>query len=117
MAQQQMGGYTSSNGITINPEEMTHIAKDLLAIAGEFEHVIGPAINTLKSANYVTAGDAKKTMESVPDANERVLELRDHYERSSTLVFQILNEMVQADEKIGQEIAAALNIGGGEGNA
>ncbi|WP_088840578.1 hypothetical protein [Listeria sp. ILCC797] len=112
MAQLTMGGAGASSTIEINPDEMTHIAKELLAMANEFESVIQPAVTKLKSTKYVTAGEAKKAMAKVDEANERVMELKDHYERSSSLVFDILNTMVQADQEVAEKVIAALQIGG-----
>ncbi|WP_241463227.1 hypothetical protein [Listeria aquatica] len=54
-------------------------------------------------------------MKKVSDANDRVLELQDHYSRASSLVFETLNAMIQADQEVGEKIIASLNIGGDKG--
>ncbi|WP_099223942.1 hypothetical protein [Listeria costaricensis] len=110
MAQQAVSGPGAGSTIDINPDELTHIANELIAIADEFESIIKPAVKSLKSNKYLTEGAAKKAMDKVPKANERVLELEDHYNRASTLVFETLESMIQADEAIGQQIISALNI-------
>ncbi|MBC1521687.1 hypothetical protein ACSMFR_12690 [Listeria aquatica] len=115
MAQQAFSGAGGSGTISINPDELTHIANELMAIANEFESVIAPAIKNINQQNYVTAGKAKKAMKKVSDANDRVLELQDHYSRASSLVFETLNAMIQADQEVGEKIIASLNIGGDKG--
>ncbi|CAC95291.1 TPA: hypothetical protein ACSK7M_001719 [Listeria innocua] len=110
MAQQTMGGAGAASTIDINPDEMTHIAKELLAIANEFEGVIKPAINQLKANKYLTKGKAKKAMDKVPKANERVMELQDQYNMASSVVFDILQTMVDADRDIAEKIIAALEV-------
>ncbi|AIS61318.1 hypothetical protein [Listeria ivanovii] len=110
MAQLAMGGPGAASTIDINPDEMTHIANELLAIANEFEGTIKPAIKELKANKYLTKGKAKSAMEKVPKANERVMELQDQYNMASSVVFDILQTMIDADRDIAEKIIAALDI-------
>ncbi|MBF2476204.1 hypothetical protein IA829_09765 [Listeria seeligeri] len=110
MAQQTMGGAGAASTIDINPDDMTHIANELLAIANEFEDTINPAIKQLKANKYLTKGKAKKAMEKVPEANERVMELQDQYNMASSVVFDVLQTMIDADQDIAEKIISALEI-------
>ncbi|MBF2429348.1 hypothetical protein [Listeria welshimeri] len=110
MAQLTTDGTGAASTIEINPDEMTHIAKELLAIAKEFEGVIKPALNQLKGNKYLTEGEAKKAMDKVPKANERVMELQDQYNMASSVVFDILQSMIDADRDIAEKIIAALDV-------
>ncbi len=113
MAQQHTGGYAASAGvIDINPDEITHIYKELVAILNEFETVIVPELEKIKANKYLTKGKAEKAMEKVPDANERILEIQDQVGQASSLVVDILNTMIETDQKLAEQIANSLNIGG-----
>lgn len=110
MAQLTQGGTGASSTIEINPDEMVHIANELLAIAKEFETVIQPAVKELAANHYLTAGKAKKAMDKVPKANARVLELQDYYNTAAGAVFDVLQQMIDADRAIGEKIIGALHI-------
>ncbi|MBF2347155.1 hypothetical protein [Listeria seeligeri] len=110
MAQLTMGGAGAASTIDINPDDMTHIANELLAIANEFEETIKPEIKKLKDNKYLTKGQAKKAMDKVPKANERVMELQDQYNMASSVVFDVLQTMIDADQDIAEKIIAALEI-------
>ncbi|MBC1934070.1 hypothetical protein VL806_14900 [Listeria seeligeri] len=110
MAQLTMGGAGAASTIDINPDDMTHIANELLAIANEFEETIKPEIKKLKDNKYLTKGQAKKAMDKVPKANERVMELEDQYNMAASVVFDVLQTMIDADQEIAEKIIAALEI-------
>ncbi|MBC1542419.1 hypothetical protein [Listeria seeligeri] len=110
MAQLTMGGAGAASTIDINPDDMTHIANELLAIAKEFEETIKPEIKKLKDNKYLTKGQAKKSMDKVPKANERVMELEDQYNMAASVVFDVLQTMIDADQEIAEKIIAALEI-------
>lgn len=110
MAQLTMGGAGAASTIDINPDDMTHIANELLAIANEFEETIKLEIKKLKDNKYLTKGQAKKVMDKVPKANERVMELQDQYNMASSVVFDVLQTMIDADQDIAEKIIAALEI-------
>lgn len=104
------GSNSSSQLINIDPDEITTIYKLLLGIIMELETNATPNIEKLGNLHYYTAGKAKKSMEVYADANKKVLDLYDNYSRAGTLVIDILNTMIQADEAIAEQIIAKLGV-------
>jgi len=104
------GSSSSSQLINIDPDEITTIYKLLLGIIMDLETNAAPNIEKLGNFHYYTAGKAKKTMEVYADANKKVLDLYDNYSRAGTLVIDILNTMIQADEAIAEQIIAKLGV-------
>ncbi|MEH7272504.1 hypothetical protein [Neobacillus vireti] len=105
-----MDGSGSSELININPDEMTTIFTLLQGIIIELETNAAPNIKKLENLSYYTAGKAKKTMEVYAEANQKVMDLYDNYSRAGTLVVDILNKMIQADEEIAEKIIAKLGV-------
>jgi hypothetical protein len=103
-------GGGSSLLININPDEMTTIFTLLQAIITELETNATPNIEKLANIDYYTEGKAKKTMEVYTEANQKVMDLYDNYSRAGTLVIDILNTMMQADEAIAEQIIAKLGV-------
>lgn len=103
---------SSTPAIYMDPNEMVHIIKEMQGIAKEFQHTIAPALKKIEAIQYVEEGKAKKAMKHVPQANKRVLELQDHYERAATLIVTVVNAMIAADREVGEQITKSLNIGG-----
>jgi len=103
-------GGGSSLLININPDEMTTIFTFLQAIITELETNALPNIEKLGNIDYYTEGKAKKTMEVYAEANQKVIDLYDNYSRAATLVIDILNTMMQADEAIAEQIIAKLGV-------
>ncbi|MGE6260575.1 hypothetical protein ACQKCU_22290 [Heyndrickxia sporothermodurans] len=105
-----MDGGGSSVLINVNPDEITTIYNYLDEITKELETNASPNIEKLGSLNYYTEGKAKKAMEVYAEANKKVMELYDNYNRASTLVIDILNTMMKADRAIAEQIIAKLRI-------
>lgn len=103
-------GGGSSEQININPDEITTIYKLLMGIIMDLETNAAPNIEKLGNLHYYTAGKAKKTMEAYPEANKKILDLYDNYSRAGALVIDILNTMIQTDEKIAEQIIAKLGV-------
>lgn len=101
---------SSASSITIDPTEITNIYKTLLAIMTELESNALPAIEKIKDTNFYKAGKAMEAMEAYPDANEKFMELQDHYARISTLVIHTLEKMIETDEAIAAKIIEALEV-------
>ncbi len=104
------GGGGSSQLININPDEMTSIYKFLQEIITELETNATPNIEKLGNLDYYSEGKAKKAMEVYAEANQKVMDLYDNYSRAATLVIDILNTMMQADEAIAEQIIAKLGV-------
>lgn len=100
------GGW--ADPISIKADEITTIHNYLLSIVQELQTNAVPNIELLTQLDYYTAGKAKETVESSAEANERVLELLDHYDRISTLVIDSLQKMAEADKAIAAQIIAKL---------
>lgn len=101
-------GGASAPRISVAADEMTTIFSHLQSIVEELQANAVPNIELLKQLDYYTAGKAIKAVEASADANERVLELLDHYNRISTLVIDSLEKMIEADEAIAAQIIARL---------
>lgn len=100
----------SSLLINVNPDEMTTIYKALQEILTELETHAAPAIKKLSSTHFYTEGKAMKAMEVYPQANEKVMDLYNHYTRAASLVTEILNTMIETDEAIAEQIIAKLGV-------
>ena len=99
-----------SNLININPDEITTIYRLLQGIITELETNAAPNIEKLVNLDYYHEGKAKKAMEVYAEANQKVMDLHDNYSRAATLVIDILNTMIQADETIAEQIIAKLGV-------
>lgn len=69
-----------------------------------------PGYRKIKDTNFYKAGKAMEAMEAYPDANEKFMELQDHYARISTLVIHTLEKMIETDEAIAAKIIEALEV-------
>ncbi|MEH7107134.1 hypothetical protein [Bacillus sp. JJ1764] len=96
--------------VNINPDEITTIYKLLQGILTELETNAAPNIEKLGNLGYYEEGKAKKAMEVYAEANQKVMDLHDNYSRAATLVIDILNTMIQADEAIAEQIMAKLGV-------
>lgn len=101
-------GAASALPINVEVEEMTTIYNYLQSIVEELLANAQPNIELLQQLNYYTAGKAKSAVEAADDANERILELVEHYNRISTLVVDSLEKMAEADAAIAEQIIARL---------
>ncbi|WP_160724837.1 hypothetical protein [Bacillus sp. USDA818B3_A] len=99
-----------SSLININPDEITTIFQLLQGIIIELETNAAPNIEKLGNLDYYQEGKAKKAMEVYAEANQKVMDLHDNYTRAATLVIDILNTMIQADEAIAEQIIAKLGV-------
>lgn len=99
-----------SSLINISPDEITTIYQLLQGIITELETNAAPNIEKLGNLDYYQEGKAKKTMEVYAEANQKVMDLHDNYSRAATLVIDILNTMMQADETIAEQIIAKLGV-------
>ncbi|WP_077306408.1 hypothetical protein [Terribacillus halophilus] len=100
----------ASSTITINPEQMTDVYNRLLAIATELQTNAVPAIKEIMDVEFYTEGKAIDAIAAYPEANEKFLELVEHYNRISTLVNDTLTQMMQTDEYAAIRIIAALEV-------
>lgn len=103
-------GGGSGSLISINPDEITTIFNHLQAIVSDLESNVVPNVKKLKRVNYYSAGKAMKAVEASKDANNKTLDLLDHYYRVSSLVVETLQSMIEADEAIAERIIAALEF-------
>ncbi|QXE02886.1 hypothetical protein [Terribacillus sp. DMT04] len=101
---------SSTASITIDPAEITSIYKALLAIMNDLESNALPAINKIKDSNFYKSGKAMKAIEAYPDANDKFMELQDHYARISTLVVHTLEKMIETDQAIAAKIIDELEV-------
>ncbi|SDZ50521.1 hypothetical protein SAMN05421736_11523 [Evansella caseinilytica] len=97
-----------SKAILVNADEITTITAHLLKIIFELEENATPNIEKLGRLKYYEAGKAEKAMEVYKEANEKMLDLYNNYCRASSLVFEILEVMMELDETIAEKIAAKL---------
>src|SRR5690625_527828 len=96
--------------ININVDEITSIYQKMEAILVEFENNIFPADEQIGNLNFYEAGKAKKAMEVYKEANAKVTEIYNHYDRASTLVIDTLNQMMAADREIALQIIEKLEL-------
>lgn len=106
----QTGTGSRSGKIHMDPDELATIIKYLEAIFKELETNAVPNIQKLKNIEFYTAGKAKNAMQVYPQANEKVLDLKDHYIRSSSLVFDILDKMIKTDKDLAEQVIAKLRV-------
>lgn len=109
---EQMGtsGGGSSVEIEINPDELAAIINQIVGIMLELETNAFPAVEKLAETDFYKGGQAGGTKEAFASANIKFLELFDHYERASTLVTKILEEMIRTDEEIAVKVIEALEV-------
>lgn len=96
--------------IDVNPDEIATIVNYLNDIIKELETNAAPNIKKLGNLHYYVEGKAKKTMEVYGEANEKVMDLYDHYCRSASLVVDILTTMVKTDKAIAEQVIAKLGV-------
>lgn len=96
--------------IIIDPDEITTIYNHLLDIITELETNVEPNTRFLGQANFYEAGKAMKAIEVYAEANDKIMDLYDNYLRASTLVVDILNQMIAADQAIAEQIIAKLGV-------
>lgn len=109
MANANMGG-GGSGTIDVNPDEITTVFNYLNRILSELEETAIPNIKKLSSLDYYTAGRAMKAMAVYDEANEKIMDLYDHYSRAATLVMDILLTMMEVDQQIAEQIIAKLEV-------
>ncbi len=100
------GGGGSSLKVLMNPDELMEVITYLNDIFTEIETKAMPNIEKLGSLKFYTDGKAKEAMEVYAEANLKVQDLFDHYYRASSLVFDILETMVQTDSALAEQIWA-----------
>lgn len=96
--------------ITINPEQMTDVYNRLLSIVTELQTNAIPAIQEIMGLEFYKEGKAIDAIAAYPEANEKFLELMEHYSRISTLVNDTLYQMMQTDTFAAVRIMAALEV-------
>ncbi|MFP7493409.1 hypothetical protein SFC66_06425 [Terribacillus saccharophilus] len=96
--------------ITINPEQLTNVFNQLLAIVQELETNALPAIEEISDTAFYTDGKAKDAMDVYAEANRKFLELMLHYDRIATLVNDTLLQMALTDRLIADRIIAAMEV-------
>ncbi|MEN1967627.1 hypothetical protein WMZ97_06050 [Lentibacillus sp. N15] len=96
--------------IDISPDEITTIYNQLQDIITELESNTTPNIEKLGKLNFYKAGKAKESMEVFADANEKLNDLYENYVRASTLVIDVLNKMIEADQAVAEQIIAKLEV-------
>lgn len=101
---------STAGNISISPEEMTAIVKQLDEIMTELQSNALPAIETLKNLEFYKEGKAIEAIQAYPEAINKFMELSDNYGRASTLVFDTLQTMIETDEQIAQRIIEALEV-------
>lgn len=100
----------ASGKITIDPIEITDMYKQLMAIMEDLQSNAVSAIETIKNTKFYQEGQAMEAIEAYPEANEKFMELQDHYARISSLVIETLNTMIETDEAIALKIIDALEV-------
>lgn len=100
----------ASGEITIDPIEITDMYKQLMAIMEDLQSNAVPAIETIKNTKFYQEGKAMEAIEAYPEANDKFMELQDHYARISSLVIETLNTMIEIDEAIALKIIDALEV-------
>ena len=100
----------ASGKITVDPIEITDIYKQLMAIMEDLQSNAVPAIENIKSTKFYQEGKAMEAIEAYPEANDKFMELQDHYARISSLVIETLNTMIETDEAIALKIIDALEV-------
>ncbi|MFP7492935.1 hypothetical protein SFC66_04025 [Terribacillus saccharophilus] len=98
------------SNITINPEQMTDVFNQLMAIVTELQSNALPAIDEIAATEFYKQGNAKDAIAAYPEANEKFLELMQHYNRIATLVNDTLYQMIMTDEYLAIRIKAALEV-------
>ena len=104
------GGGGSGKTVLMNPDELVEVITYLEEIFTEIETKALPNIEKLGNLKFYTDGKAKDTMEVYAEANMKIQDLFDHYYRASSLVYDILNTMVQTDSDLAKQIAAKLGV-------
>lgn len=90
--------------IKFDPDEMTTIYNHLLDITDELKSNVEPNIIQLGELNFYEAGNAIKAISVYGEANEKIMDLYDNYFRASTLVTDILNQMIETDHVLAAQI-------------
>ncbi|NMD71591.1 hypothetical protein HHO41_14910 [Bacillus sp. DNRA2] len=103
-------GGTGGAKILVNPDEITTIYNYLQEILTELKTNAEPNIQKLSNLDFYTDGKAMEVMKVYHEANEKVMDLSDQYIRASSLVIDILNTMMKADNEIAQQIIAKLEV-------
>ena len=96
--------------INIEADEITSMYQQLESILIEFESNVLPNVEQLGDSQFYTAGKAKEAMDVYHEANTKVMEIYNHYERASMLVIETLNDMMEADAAIASQIIGKLGI-------
>jgi len=104
------GTGSSSEKIHVKADELSEVYKQLNTIVEDLDLHLNLYIKKIKSNTFYTFGEAKKTIDSLGDANEKFLELVDQYNRASTLVSFSLNEMMENDDAIAKRIIGNLQV-------
>ncbi|MFJ6413332.1 MULTISPECIES: hypothetical protein [Terribacillus] len=100
----------ASGKITVDPIEITDMYKQLMAIMEDLQSNAVPAIENIKNTKFYQEGKAMEAIEAYPEANDKFMELQDHYARISSLVIETLNTMIETDEAIALKIIDALEV-------
>ena len=104
------GGGGSGKTVLMNPDELVEVITYLEKIFTEIETKALPNIEKLGNLKFYTDGKAKETMEVYAEANMKLQDLFDHYYRASSLVYDILNTMIQTDSDLAKQIAAKFGV-------
>lgn len=96
--------------IKISTDEITNIYQKIQTILSEFENNIIPKVDLLSNLKYYQKGKANEAMNVYKQANKKVEEIYVHYNRASSLIVEILNQMIAADKKIANEIIKKLGL-------
>lgn len=106
----QATGGGSGPRIKVDVDEITFIYQQIESILIEFEENVLPNIEQLSELTFYEAGKAKETMDAYKEANAKILEIYQHYDRAATLVIDTLNKMMATDREIAMEIIEKLGL-------
>lgn len=98
----------STQKIEIDPTEIINIGRQLEKITSELETNAMQKIYEIDATKFYLDGQALRTMNELTSANERIIEVYEHYQRAQILVLDILDEMMQKDQEIANKIFKEL---------
>lgn len=101
---------STSEKIHVKADELTEVYNQLNTMFEDLNLHLNFYINKIKDNTFYTAGEAKETVDTLGEANEKFLELVDHYNRASTLITFSLNEMMENDEAVAERIIGNLKV-------
>lgn len=96
--------------IEMSAAEITNLFNQLQRIVVELETNALSQIDNIDRTTFYKAGKAQAAINVHTDANNKIIELYNHYQRAQTLLMETLEKMIVADQAIASQIIERLEI-------